>query len=328
MMIRITRLAFLIFCVWWVSSVHAQAQNKVHAAYSSISGIFTPVWIAADEKLFLKNQLDTDMVFIGGSSVAVTALLTGEIDFDAGGADPIIGGILGGADLAVVGFISNTTPLSLYVAPGIARVEDLKGKTVAVTRLASSSAYMLRVCLGQARLEPMKDVPFLQAGGYPEAFAALQAGRVQGAMLSPPTTYRAETAGFKRIWNGSGVEYPSLVLATRRSFIKDPTDRAYRFFQAIAEGIHIFRTDKERAIKIMARYTKVSDPTILEKTYADNQEVHSQTMRPTASGIKTILDVMAVSNTKAASAKPEQFYDATLSRRLEDSGFLKRLSQR
>jgi ABC-type nitrate/sulfonate/bicarbonate transport system substrate-binding protein len=226
------------------------------------------------------------MVFIGGSSVAVTALLTSEIDFDAGGADPIIGGILGGADLAIVGFISNTTPLSLYVAPGITKVEDLKGKTVAVTRLASSSAYMMRVCLGQARLDPMKDVPLLQAGGYPEAFAALQAGRVQGAMLSPPTTYRAEAAGFKRIWNGSGVEYPSLVLATRRSFIRDPSDRAYRFFQAIAEGIHIFRTDRERAIKIMAKYTKVNDATILDKTYADNKDVHSQAMRPTAVELK------------------------------------------
>jgi hypothetical protein len=35
---------------------------------------------------------------------------------------------------------------------------------------------------------------------------------------------------------------------------------------------------------------------------------------------------MAISNPKAVSAKLEQFYDATLSRRLKESGFLKRLS--
>src|SRR5467141_3936493 len=70
----------------------AQAQNKIRAAYSSISGIFTPVWIATDERLYQKNQIDADLVYIGGSSVAVSALIAGEIDFIYGGADPIVSG--------------------------------------------------------------------------------------------------------------------------------------------------------------------------------------------------------------------------------------------
>jgi ABC-type nitrate/sulfonate/bicarbonate transport system substrate-binding protein len=178
---------------------------------------------------------------------------------------------------------------------------------------------MMKVCLGQAQMD-VKDVGLLQSGGYTESFAALHAGRVQAAMLAPPTAYRAEAAGYRKIWNGSGVEYPSLVLATRKSFLKDPADRAFRFFQAIADGIHLFKTDKETAIKVMAKYTKVRDRDILDKTYGDNKDVHSETMRPTVSGVKTILDIVAANNAKAASAKPEQFFDATLSRRLEESG--------
>jgi NitT/TauT family transport system substrate-binding protein len=308
------------------SNVSADSSNKVRAAYSSISGIFTPVWIATEERLYQKNQLDTDLIFIGGSSAAVSALVAEEIDFLAGGADPIVSGILSGADLAIVGFISHTTPMSLYVAPGISRVEDLKGKTVAVTRFASSTAYMMRVCLTQFKMDSGKDVPLIQSGGYPESLAALQAGHVQGAMLTPPTTYRAEALGFKRIWNGSGIEYPSLVLTTRKSLVKDG-DRAQRFFNSIAEGIYIFRSDKERALKIMGKYTKVKDRTILENSYADNKDVHSPNVRPTASGVKTILDILAASNPKAASAKPEQFIDSSLSRRLEESGAIKKFSQ-
>ena len=299
-------------------------QNKVRAAYSSTSGIFTPVWIATDERLYQKNQIDADLVFIGGSAVAVSALIAGEIDFIYGGADPIIAGILAGADLTLAGFISNTTPISLYVAPGYSKVEDLKGKTVAVTRLASSTAYMAKICFAQYRLEPMKDIPLIQSGGYPESLAALQAGRVQGAMLSPPSTYRAEALGFKRIWNGAGVEYPSFVLAVRKTFIRDSADKAQRVFNAVAEGVHIFRTDKERAMRIMGKYTRVTDRTILENTYADNKDVYSPMLRPTASGVKPILEVLAASNPKAAAAKPEQFIDLTLSRRLEESGAMKK----
>lgn len=220
----------------------AQAQNKLRAAYSSTSGIFTPVWIASDERLYQKQQTDADLVFIGGSAVAVSALIAGEIDFIYGGADPIIAGILAGADLTLAGFISNNTPISLFVVPGISKIEELKGKTVAVTRLASSTAYMAKVSFAQARLEPMKDIPLIQSGGYPESLAALAAGRVQGAMLSPSFTYRAEALGLKRIWNGATVEYPSFVLATRKTFIRDHAERAQRAFTAVAEGVHIATT--------------------------------------------------------------------------------------
>ncbi len=302
----------------------ALAQDKIRAAYSSISGIFTPVWIASDLRLYQKHQTEADLVYIGGSAVAVSALIAGEIDFIYGGADPIIAGILGGADLTLAGFISNRTPISLYVGAAVAKVEDLKGKTVAVTRLASSTAYMAKVCFGQYRLEPVKDIPLIQSGGYPESLAMLQAGRVQGAMLSPPFTYKAEALGFKRIWNGSGVEYPSFVLATRKTFIRDSADRAQKAFNAVAEGVHIFRTDKERAIRVMAKYTKVNDRTILENTYLDNKDVYSPNMRPTASGVRPILDILAASNPKAVLAKPEQFFDVTLSRRLEESGVMKK----
>jgi ABC-type nitrate/sulfonate/bicarbonate transport system substrate-binding protein len=80
---------------------HAFAEVRIRAAYSSISGIFTPVWIASDLRLYQKHQTDADLVYIGGSAVAVSALIAGEIDFIYGGADPIIAGILGGADLTL-----------------------------------------------------------------------------------------------------------------------------------------------------------------------------------------------------------------------------------
>jgi NitT/TauT family transport system substrate-binding protein len=303
------------------SSVVTEAQNRVRTAYSSTSGIFTPVWIATEERLYQKYQLDVDSVYISGSSVTVSALIAGEIDFIYGGADPIVSAILAGADLTLPAFISYRTPISLYVAPGIGQVEELKGKTVAVGRLASSVTYMLKVCLAQHRMA-IQDVALVQAGGYPESVLALQSGRVQGAMLAPPFTYKAQALGFRRIWDGSGVEYPSFVIATRKSVIRNNADKAQQVFNAVAHGVHIFKTDKERAIRVMAKYTKVQDRTILENTYADNKDVHTVNMRPTAAGIRVILDVIAASNQKAAGAIPEQFFDTSLSRRFEESGVI------
>ena len=310
-----------------VGTANAGAPSaKLTIAYTTVGGILTPIWIPVEKGIFQKYGLDVSMKFVTTGPVVVSALIAGEIDIAAAGGEPIVAGILGGAELTIIGFGSTTTPLSLFVSPTISQFEQLRGATLAVSRLTSSGAYMLKVGLRKHGLEPFKDVTIIQVGGIPESFAALQGGNVQGAMLSPPTTYRAEAVGFRRLWNALGVEYPSLVIATRKSYLRDSQDVALRYLQALAEGIHIFKTDKEEAIKVMSKSTKVTDRKILENTYADNSEVHSQTMEPTASGIKSILETMAATNPKAASAKPEDFIDVRLVRTLEDRGFFKKLT--
>ena len=310
-----------------VGTANAGAPSaKLTVAYTTVGGILTPIWIPVEKGIFQKYGLDVDMKFVSTGPVVVSALIAGEIDIAAAGGEPIVAGILGGAELTIIGFGSTTTPLSLFVSPTISQFEQLRGATLAVSRLTSSGAYMLKVGLRKHGLEPFKDVTIIQVGGIPESFAALQSGKIQGAMLSPPTTYRAEAAGFRRLWNALGVEYPSLVIATRKSYLRDSQDVALRYLQALAEGIHIFKTDKEEAIKVMSKFTKVTDRKILENTYADNSEVHSPTMEPTASGIKSILETMAATNPKTASARPEDFIDARLVRTLEDRGFFKKLT--
>jgi len=103
---------------------------------------------------------------------------------------------------------------------------------------------------------------------------------------------------------------------------------ALRFLQAMAEGVHIFNTDKEETLKVMAKYTKVTDRKVLENSYADNSGVHSPTLEPTRSGIANILETLAGTAPKAATAKPEDFIDPRLVKKLEESGFFKKLAGR
>jgi NitT/TauT family transport system substrate-binding protein len=295
--------------------------DKLTLGYTTVGAILTPVWIPAEMGIFQKYGLDVDMKFITTGPVVVSALIAGEIGIAAASGEPIVSGILGGADLTIMGFGTTTTPVSLYVIPSITKVEQLKGASVAVSRLTSSGAYILKVGLKRVGLEAIKDVTLIQAGGVPESFAVLHAGKVQGAMLSPPTTYKAEALGFRKIWSGLGVEYPSLVYAVRKSFLKDSEAVALRFLQAMAEGVHIFNTDKEAALKVMAKYTKVTDRKVLEDSYADNFGVHSPTLEPTRSGIANILETMAGTTPKVATAKPEDFIDPRLVKKLEESVF-------
>ena len=87
------------------------------------------MWIATDERLYQKYQTDADLVYIGGSSVAVSALIAGEIDFIYGGADPIIAGILAGADLTLGRFyLEYDTDQSLCCAGVLRKSKSLKAR--------------------------------------------------------------------------------------------------------------------------------------------------------------------------------------------------------
>src|SRR5713226_3033636 len=219
-----TTRVFLVLALLWFSALPAKrawgvevaTANRLSTAYTTIGGIVTPVWLAYEKGIFQKHGLDVTMTYVSSGPVVVSAVIAGELDISTGGAEPFVSAIAGGADLTIIGLIARTTPLMLYVPAHITRFEELKGGMVAVSRLTSSSAYMAKVALKNAGLEPMKDVTLIQSGGIGESFAALQGGKVLGAMLSPPTTYKADAAGFKRLWNGLGVEYPSLIIATRR----------------------------------------------------------------------------------------------------------------
>jgi len=92
------------------------------------------------------------------------------------------------------------------------------------------------------------------------------------------------------------------------------------------EGIHVFKTDKEEAIAVMSKYTKVTDRKVLDNTYNDNKDVHDLTLWPTVTGIKSILETLSASSPKAASARPEDFIDGRLVQRLEERGFFKKLT--
>ena len=125
-----------------------------------------------------------------------------------------------------------------------------------------------------------------------------------------------------------GVEYPTPIFATRKSYVRDKEELLLRFLKAMAEANYAFKTNKELAMKVMGQYTNTQDQKVLADTYNDNKDVHSETLMPTVSGMKATLETIVPTNAKAATANPEDLVDQRLVKKLEDSGFYKQLYKR
>jgi NitT/TauT family transport system substrate-binding protein len=300
--------------------------EKVKIAY--ISGNMAPLWVTYEAGLFRKYGLDVELVFIEGGSTAVKSLSSGDVAFAQMAGAGVIQSNLQGADVVLIAGVVNTMTFQLFVDKKIDRPERLKGKAVAVTKSGSSTDFAMRYALEKYGFEPGKDVTIVELGSMPTILAALQNGKVQGAMLSSPTTLRAKKMGFPVLANLQmlGLQYQHTGLVTTQRLIKSRPQLVRAAMQAYIEGIHYYKTHRKESLAILRKYLKTDDAEELTEIYEDiGLDLIPEKPYPTMRGIEIMLEELAARDANAQKARPEQFVDLTFIRELDSSGFIDRL---
>ena len=122
----------------------------------------------------------------------------------ASGPGIVSAGLAGAEPIYVVGGIVSLD-YWLMTQPEIKTAEQLKGGTIAVARFGGAADFVARYALARLGLNPGKDVTIVQTGSTPERMAAMEARRVSGSALVPPSTFAAQKKAFtcwptSRLW--------------------------------------------------------------------------------------------------------------------------------
>src|SRR6185295_1654529 len=146
---------------------------------------------------------------------------------------------IGGADVLSMALINDRLLTSLIVGQSIQRPEDLRGKSVGISRFGTSIDTAARIAIQHYGLEPVKDVSLVQVGAVSSAVASLRAGRIQGAILSYPTIIQARREGFREMLDiaSLGTPYAANGITLRRSFMQKRRETATNFLKAFLEAI-------------------------------------------------------------------------------------------
>jgi len=316
--------------LWFASHQHAwsQTRTKLNVVYPAVTGVMTALWVAAESKAFQKYGLDVSLLYIPSAPQVVRVMLAGESQITVTGGAAVVSANLGGADFVFIGGIVNVPAFYVMAAPEIKSIEDLKGATVGVTRFGSSSDFAMRYVLQKHGLRPEKDVTLLQLGGMIELATALSKRLVAAATLSSPADLRARKSGAQELVNmaTTGVSFPQSAIVTTRSYVQAHPDDVLSFLRGYAEGMQRMTTDKTMAKKVIEKYTRESDPEILESTYRYGVDYIAPIPYPAKEGIAEIL--RQSTHPKARTANPDEFVDMSLVKKLEDSGFFRRVNQR
>jgi NitT/TauT family transport system substrate-binding protein len=320
-MLRRCQVMVLFLIVFFVPAlVFAQ---RVRTSYGGTSGYNVPLWVAHEAGFFKKQGLTSELILISGDAASLQALLANDLDFtNAAGTTPIQG-TLQGADFVIVASSYNLMPYSFVVTPDIRTAADLKGKRMAVSRLGGITEFGGRLTLEKLGLG-QNDMTLIQAGADAPRIAALQSGAVAATVLAPPGLYVATALGNKVLADlgDLGVKYPSSVIVTRRSYLAQNRPTVKKYLAAFTEGLHLYAENKDFALGVMQKYTKLKDRDAMSRSH--DYFVKNTTVVP-------LTDPVAIKNAlgdKAGARNPEDFYDNSLLQELVKEGFVDKLRKK
>ena len=307
----------------------AAAPAALRIAYPAPTASFLPLWAAQDAGFFKKHDLAVEVIQVGSSTRGMAALLAGQIDILAGGGTGgLIAQLQGYNDLAIFGTNVHTWVFSVYSAPSIKEVAQLRGKKLGVTRFGGTMDFAARHFLKGQGFEPGKDVILIQLGSAADIVTALANGVVESGMMSVPYVFVAKRLGLRELTDLSqtGVRYAQAALVAKRSFLKDKRDVVARFIKSQIEATHFLKNRPAEGMRILGRYTRTDDEEILKQAYhyhVDRLLSAIPEIRP--DDVRLLLEEAALTNPKAKGASPQDFIDEGPVREVVRSGFVEQL---
>jgi NitT/TauT family transport system substrate-binding protein len=306
------------------------AQRKtLRISYPAPVTVYLPLWVAKDAGFFAKNGLEVELVHVGSSPLSLSAFFAGEIDIlGGGGAAGPNAYLRGQRDLVFFATMNNKFVFTIYGHPSIASLQGVRGKRVGVTRFGGTMDFATRYFLKQAGFDPGRDVTLIQVGRAQDILSALTAGSIDAGTMAFPYDIKAKEIGYRELADltQSGARYASSSFLARRQFLTQQKSRAEGVVRGLVEAIHFIRTRREEGIKILARYTRLSDMKVLEQTY----DFHSRVIWPRVPEIqpedlKLVLEELAEANPKAREIDPAELIYGSIVKDVVASGFVEKL---
>lgn len=317
----------LVSALFSASAAQDKKLERIRVGGGSAGAPQMTLWFAKEAGFYEKNGLAVEAISIPGSSMAIQAMLSGEVPIIQLGGTASMQANFAAADTVIVATILKKFLFSIFSRPEITRIADLKGKLFGATRFGTLSDFASRFALEKNGLNPERDITMVQTGGQPETVLALLSGKVQAAALSVPATMRARKGNMRELLDMAKLEatiHQNGVVTTRK-YLKTNEDTVRRFLRAYIEGAALAKKDKAFATRVMAKYLGTNDRELLDDAY-ERVTLHLEIPPyPTVEGVAVLLKTLEKGQARARGAKPEDFIDGRLVRELDESGFIGRL---
>src|SRR5947208_5392408 len=244
-------------CVWvvvsWSSHAFAQQLDTLNVSYASVTGSRIPLWIAKDAGLFERYGLQVNLIVIAAGNAAIGALSSGDVEILGAPGTTTMVSAAKGLPVAIIGTFGPAA-WKLAAHPAIKTIQELRGKTVGISRPGTTIEFATRRALVKLGFTPGKDINILATGlaeSNKRIMVMLQ-GKIDATLVSPDNLFEAETKNLKLSiltdLNEMGIYTSASDLSAKRDFLKNQRQRARAFMMAYCEAIWLGKSNKRRRL--------------------------------------------------------------------------------
>jgi len=311
------RLVSLVVLAWifWIGPASAA---PLRLSYSIVGPPVAAVWMTHETGAFKRYGLDIQLVYIPSSVTNIQALLGGSLDIAVPGMSGVVLAAARGAPVLAIGATMNRPPMALYVQPEITRAEQIKGRTLGITRFNSTAHSVTLLMMRKLGLE--RNVTLRPLGGGPEVQAAFDQKQIAGMVTSVKPRSPANS-----LLNAADLEIPVAmnVFAATADFLQKNPQTAERVMRAYIEGVAAMNHDRETAQKVLAKYLKRNEPAFLDEMYKIAVQFTDRVPRVDPRTVATVLEFEPVKGVDAETLTPKVI-DNSIVDKLAKEGFIEK----
>jgi NitT/TauT family transport system substrate-binding protein len=314
-----------------------QGQDKIPliVRMGDVSINKVPFLVAMDQGLYDKHGLDVTLIPFGESAARVHGVpdtvsrelrdLEDEAQISIGGGAPgMVSKVRAStpSDRVILATTDHIVHWDIVAREGIDRVEDLKGKRIAISSISACTGVVAKMLAEKMGWDHEQDIAILQ-GNY--SVTPLEEGWTDALIAYDVPLAMAMAAGYKpldydmRAWNEP---IPCSGVWASRSWAHENKAATIGFLKALSEAISMMKKDRRVAFSSIAKWYDFQDIEVQSVIYNGSAEMPRKPY-PAIDGIKRMMKLYDTAAMRLY--KAEDFYDDSFMKEIDESGFIDNL---
>jgi NitT/TauT family transport system substrate-binding protein len=238
---------------------------KIGSAVLGDYSMVTPILVAQEKGFFKSQGVTVEFQPLRGGPDLVKAVVAGQLHIGTTGATDVPVFRATGAPIRFIASGVDKNHFTLNVAPAIAKLADLKGKSIGVTRVGAATWVFATILAKQQGWVPEKDLTIVGLGGLDAQLAALARGEIAAFVWGDGGAV-TEMQGKSKIllrFDTVTPKWISQAYYATDEYIKDNKDTIQRTLKAVFQGVRFMLENTREAAAVASKTLQWPEDAVL-----------------------------------------------------------------
>jgi NitT/TauT family transport system substrate-binding protein len=266
----------------------AEAADRVRIGFEALVASYISLPLGQRRGFFQEEGLQGEFIRMN-STVGLTTLLTGEIDYYTGIGAGVAAAIRGVPVKVVACYVPGPTAV-LIARPEFKSVQDLRGKTIGINSFGSNLEIIGRNIFNHFGLDPDKEIKFLAAGPLEARFSSMKQGLFAATLSAPPGDFLGKKMGFVVLARAHELfSFPVTGVVSSLKKIKEKPEEIKRVIKAGIKANRYIRQNRDGTIQTFMEWLKV-DKEMATATYESVWKTYNEDGSLPEAGLSLLID--------------------------------------